>query len=191
MTASAEAYPWSSHGAYLEKETVAWIDPTPVLSLLSSSAGTARGLFSRFVTERANEGRRPEFHGKKNIDGRLLGDTFFTETILIRQDAPLERKPDMDTIIEAVKRLCGVDGERLYAQGQEHAASEGRSLAAWATLELGSGTLAELALRLRREPSTLSCAAKRMESRRRNDPEIADKISRLCRKLRQVQTFKA
>ncbi|ABK98975.1 REP-associated tyrosine transposase [Pelobacter propionicus] len=191
MTASAEAYPWSSHGAYLGKETVAWIDPEPVLSLFSSSADTARDLFSRFVTERADEGRRPEFHGEKSIDSRLLGDTFFTETILIRQDAPLERKPDMDTIIEAVKRLCGVNEKRLYAQGQEHTASEARSLAAWATLELGSGTLAELALRLRREPSTLSCAAKRMENRRRNDPEIADKISRLCRKLRQVQTFNA
>lgn len=191
ITPTAEAYPWSSHGAYLGKETIAWLDPEPVLSLLSPSADTARGLFSRFVAERTVEGRRPEFHGEKSLDSRLLGDTAFAETVLIRQNAPLERKPDTDTIIEAVTRLCGVDEERLSAQGQEHTASEARSLAAWATLELGSGKLAELALRVRRNPSTLSCAAKRMENRRRNDPEIADKISRLCRDIRQVQTFKA
>jgi REP element-mobilizing transposase RayT len=191
MTASAETYPWSSHGAYLGKESVAWIDPEPVLSLLSPSTDTARDMFSRFVAEKAVEKRRPEFHGEKNIDSRLLGDTSFAETILIRQDAPLERKPGMDTIIAAVKRLCGVDEERLCAQGQEHTSSEARSIAAWATLELGSGTLAELAHWLHREPSTLSCAAKRMESRRRNDPEIAEKISCLCRELQQVQTFKA
>ncbi len=191
ITATAEAYPWSSHGAYLGKETIAWLDPEPVLSLFSSSADTARDLFSRFVAGKADEGRRPEFHGEKNLDSRLLGDTVFAETILIRQDAPRERKPDMDTIIEAVKRLCGVDEERLCAQGQEHMASEARGLAAWATLELGSGKLAELALRVHRNPSTLSCAAKRMESRRRNAPDIAEKISRLCQEVRKVQSFNA
>jgi hypothetical protein len=191
MSATAEAYPWSSHGAYLGRETIAWLDPAPVLSLLSPTVEAAHRLFSTFVAERSAEGRRAEFHGEKSPDSRLLGDSAFVETVLLRQDIPPDRKPDMETIIEAVKRLYGVDEERLRAQGQERIASEARGLAAWATLELGSGKLAELALRLRRNQSTLSCAAKRLECRRRNNPDIAEKISRLCRDVRQVQTFNA
>jgi hypothetical protein len=39
---------------------------------------------------------------------------------------------DVNTIVEAVKKLYGIDDERFSTQGHERVISEARSLAAWA-----------------------------------------------------------
>ena len=140
--------------------------------------------------EKVADGRREEFHGEKNIDSRLLGDDNFIDVVLAKSESLPEYKPDVNTVVEAVKKLYGVDDERLRAQGQERSISEARSLAAWATLELSGGKLTELAVRVGRDPSTLTCAVRRLEKRQERDLMLADKMEKLRQDLI-VQIFKS
>jgi len=186
-----ELYRWSSHRGYLGKETHPWLDCTVVLSQFSGKSGQAAKMFATFVAGKTGEGRKGEFHGEKSIDSRLIGNDRFIEEVLVRTEAIPEKKPHVAAVVETVGRLFGVSRKQLAGQGQQRAASEGRALAAWATRELSIGTLAELSLILRRSPSSLTCAATRLEARLQTNPELAEKIGMLRQELQKVQICKA
>ena len=174
-----ENHRWSSHQAYIGKESISWLETNLILSRFSTNVRKARVKFSKFVGERLAEGRREEFHGEKNIDSRIIGDKMFVDVVLTEVESLPEQKPDVNAVVEAVKRLYVIPDERLRAQGREQVTSEARGLAAWATLELSSGKLTELAPLVGRDPSTLTCAVRRIEKRREKDPLLADKMERL------------
>ena len=186
-----EQYPWSSHRAYLGKETYPWLDCTVVLSQFSEKAGKAATMFASFVVGKTGQGHRGEFHGEKSLDSRLFGDDRFVEDVLGRTEAVPEKSPDVATVVETVERLFGMSREQLAEYGQMRTASEVRAVAAWAIRELSSGTLAELAMVLRRNPSSLSCAATRLEARLHNNQRLAKKVDVLKQELLKVQICKA
>ncbi len=186
-----EQHRWSSHRPYLGKEKIEWLEPAPVLSQFSAKTGKSCSMFATFVAERTTEGRRGEFHGEKTLDNRLFGTDQFIEEILIQAQSPSEHKPNVATVLDAVTRLYRLSTAQLAAPGQERTASEARGLAAWATRELSSGTLAELASTLKRNASTLTCAVTRLENRLERDSDLAEKVEKLKRDLHEVQIFKA
>ncbi len=186
-----EQYLWSSHRAYLGKETHPWLDCTVVLSQFSEKAGKAAKMFAGYVAGRTGEERRGEFHGEKSLDNRLFGDDRFVENVLGRAVAVPEKRPDVATVVGTVERLFGMSREQLAEYGQMRTASEVRAVAAWATRELSSGTLADLAMVLRRNPSSLSCAAIRLEARLHSNPSLAEKVNVLKQELQKVQFCKA
>ena len=186
-----EQYLWSSHRAYLGKETHPWLDCVVVLSQFSGKVDKAAKMFASFVVEKTGQGHRGEFHGEKGLDSRLFGDDSFVEDVLGRTEPVPEKMPDVATVLEKVERLFGISRERLAEYGQVRTVSEVRAVAAWATRELSSGTLAELAMILRRNPSSLTCAATRLEARLHSDPRLAKKVDVLKQELRKVQICKA
>jgi putative transposase len=60
-------YRWSSHRAYLGKESLSWLETGSILSQFSVKVRRARALFAEFVEDRVAEGRRKEFHGEKTV----------------------------------------------------------------------------------------------------------------------------
>ena len=191
ITDDPEQYQWSSHSAYLGKETLSWLHSAPVLSQISDNVGRASRIFASYVAGKRGEGRKGEFHGEKSLDYRLFGDDRFVEDILDRPEAVLEKKPDVATVVDTVVRICGTSHEQLSVHGQVRTASEARALAAWATRELSDGTLAELATILKRSPSSLTCAATRLEARLETNEGLAKKVDELRLELQQVQICKA
>jgi putative transposase len=180
-----ENYRWSSHLAYLGKESLPWLETDFVLAQFSKNVAKARIKFEAFVEARLAEGRREEFHGEKGIDSRVFGDDCFVDSVLAEVESLPERKPDVNAVVAAVKRLYDIRDDRLSAQGRERVSSEARALAAWATLELSSGKLTELARHVGRDPSTLTCAVRRIEKLREKDPLLVDKMERLRRDLQE------
>ena len=120
---------------------------------------------------------------------RFFGDNNFIDVVLAKSASLQERKPDVNAVVEAVKKLYEINEERLRAPGQERTASEARSLAAWATLELSGGKLTELSRHVGRDPSTLTCAVRRLEKRQGRNSKLADNMERLRLDLK-VQIFK-
>ncbi len=186
-----EKHRWSSHLAYLGKERLSWLETGSILSQFSMTISKARSKFAGFVGDRLAEGRREEFHGEKTIDSRIFGDDSFVDVALAKAESLPEQKPDVNAVVAAVKKLYKMGDDRLRAKGQERVASEARGLAAWATLELTNGKLTELARHVGRDPSTLTCAVRRLEKRLGQDSLLADKIERLRRELLDVQVFKS
>lgn len=191
MTDRPEKHKWSSHQSYLGKESLSWLETGSILSQFSQDVKKARALFAVFVGGHITDGRRGEFHGEKTLDSRIVGDDSFVDEVLAKAETLSEQKPDVNIVIVAVKKLYDITGDRLSARGQERVASEARGLAAWATLELSSGKLTELAKHVGRDPSTLTCAVRRLEAHRGKDAALDEKMAQLRRDLLGIQVFKA
>jgi len=183
MTDTPDAYPWSSHHAYLGRETIPWLQPETTLSLFAPEIGLARQRFARFVAEHLADGHKDEFHGKASIDSRLMGEDHFVEDVLDRTESLPAIKPCVDEVLAAVSKLYGVDIATLAAPSQERRLSEARSLAAWAVHNLTDAPLKELAVRLNREISSLSSSNRRFEQRQMIEQDGDGKISRLKQAL--------
>jgi putative transposase len=75
----AENYRWSSHRAYLGKDTLVRIDTAPVLGEFARSVAKARLGYLRFIAEGKATGHQPDYYDAQ--DQRFLGDTKFVEQI--------------------------------------------------------------------------------------------------------------
>lgn len=76
-----------------------------------------------------------------------------------------------------------ITDDSLRTQSRKRRLCEARGLTAWATVELSGGKLTELARKLGREPSTLTCVVRCTEKRDRKDPLLAEKMERLRQDL--------
>lgn len=184
LTTKPASYRWSSHRAYFGKEIIPWLNTEQVLATFAPDLTKARRLYSDFVLERVKEGHREDFHGKGSADTRVIGEDRFVETALERADSPLSRKPDLDMVIAAVRKMYGLAEEELASRGQTRLVAEARSMAAWAVQEFSSGTLTELAGRFGRDLSAVSASIRRLNERRKHDLELAEKVERLARELK-------
>lgn len=185
-----EDYPWSSHNAYLGKETISWLQAEPVLSLFSQNLVQARHQFSEFVSERRLDGHQCAFYGKGAADRRIMGEDNFVEKVLEQTENMPVQKPGIETVLDVIKQLYDLNDEYLQSPSQERKLCEARSFAAWAVHEMTDAPLTELAARVGRESSSLSASIRRLELRRRKDKAYAEKLADLKRTL-ELTVFQA
>lgn len=186
----AGEFRWSSHRAYLGRETIPWINTDFVLGHFSKDLTKARRNFREFVTGRSEDGHREEFHGKDSSDSRFIGEDSFVDEILRQEETRPCRKPDMESILAGVKKLYALTGDELAAPGQKRLPSEARMLAAWAVREMSDSTLAELAQKLGRDASAMSAAAARFDRRRKQEDDISAKAEEFRKEL-EISFFQA
>jgi REP element-mobilizing transposase RayT len=184
MAELPEVYPWSSHRSYLGIEQIPWLQPEYVLGYFSLDLEQARRRFAEFVTERNGDGHREDFYGKESSDSRLMGEDRFVENVLMQTETLPVVKPGIDLILDVIKNLYDLNDEALSSPSQVRRLSEARSLAAWAVQELTDAPLTELAIKLGREPSSLSAAIRRFELRGKDESGCAEMIARLKRELK-------
>jgi REP element-mobilizing transposase RayT len=190
MVATPEAYPWSSHRAYLGNELIPWLNTDYILSQFSPNLSKARHQFVEYVAERSKDGHQEEFYGIGSMDSRVMGEDQFVEKILEKTESLPIRKPGIEEVLQVVKKMFDLQEDEIAAPGQKRLQSEARSMAAWAVQELTDEPLARLADRLGRDPSSLSAAIRRFELRRRSNLECEEKAARLKQEL-QVAVFQA
>jgi hypothetical protein len=179
MVQSPADCPWSSHRAYLGRESIPWLTTEGVLGYFGGTQANARRLFDEYVKERINEGHRNEFHRGDGCDVRVLGEDHFVERILIKAEGIPEKKPTLDIIIRAVEQLKDLQPGELASSGQNIRIARVRSLAAWAVMELSDTTLTELAKRLGRDVTTLSSSVRRLLQRSKTDEHLKEELDRL------------
>ena len=190
MVTTAEAYPWSSHRAYLGKELIPWLNTEYILSQFTPELSKARREFAKFVTERSKDGHQEKFYGQGSLDSRVMGEDLFVENILEKTEVIPIRKPGIAEVLQVVMKIYDLQENELAAPGQKRLQSEARSLAAWAVQELTDEPLTKLAVRLGRDPSSLSAAIRRFDLRRQSEPECEKKVTRVRQDL-QVTVFQA
>ena len=190
MVEVPESYPWSSYKAYLGKELIPWLNTDYILSRFSTTLSRARRQFVEFVAERSKDGHQEEFYGKGSMDNRIMGEDQFVENVLEKTESIPVRKPGIEEVLQEIKKLYGLHEEDIVAPSQKRLQSEARSMAAWAVQELTDEPLTKLAVRLGRDPSSLSAAIRRLEQRRKNEAACEEKVARLRERL-QVAIFQA
>ena len=190
LVARPEEYPWSSHRAYLGRETIPWLTTETALAQLAGNQATARRRFGVFVTDRIDEGHREEFHRGDGSDARVLGEELFVEQALNLAEGVPVQKPSLDTIILAVTELYNLQPGELAAAGQGTRIAGARGMAAWATQELSGASLADLARKLGRDATTMSSAVRRLLQRSGRDERLAleqERMKELVNKFADLQ----
>lgn len=185
LTARPEKYWWSSHRAYLGKESLPWLETGLILTTFSTDPRKACSLFRDFVNGHIGQERSKESHGEKNSDNRILGDEYFVLGVLEEtEDIPL-KKPDLQSVLHAIETVFGPEAHQLLTTSRrDQRGFEARALAAWSTINLSNASLTELGKFCGRDESTMSCAARRIEAQKSSCPHILVKME----KLRQILT---
>ena len=160
-------YEYSGHSALMGERSCNWQQTGYVLEFFGRGLQRARQKYSQYVSEGAEQGRRPELVGGGLIrsmggweavkklrlkgqdrvkgDVRILGEGEFVEQVLARADEQFTRQHelkrrgyDIEKVEQRVCKVCGIALEELRKQGREKPRVEARSLAIyWAMRELG------------------------------------------------------
>jgi len=100
MVKSVDDYPWSSHAAYLGKETHAWLTTDFALRYFSVDRQRATMVYRNFIHEQLTYSESPLEQRNPN-DTRILGDDNFVATLLGNAWRPKSRKSLDDLTAEA------------------------------------------------------------------------------------------
>jgi len=180
-----EAWRWSGHRAYLGRAAAPWLTTDRVLSLQAPREGDARAAYAGFVAEGMGGGRRPEFHAGNGGGGRLLGNDEFIEAALAKAGERPDNPPPLDEIVAAVAAECG-PAAALAGPSRARDLSRARGLVCLLARETGAATLAEIARRFGRDPTSLTRVLANLETAAREDSALAERIARLNNTLIQA-----
>ena len=174
MVQEPGAYRWSSHRAYLGRETLSWLTTGWVLGQFASRSGTARARFAAFVSQGKDQGHSELLYGGK-ADQRIVGEDDFVKTVL---DEPVgaNTPPSLTKLIDYVCQMYDLDERSLRAPGAARAPAQARTLIAWLAIQTRAATLEELAQHFKRSASTLSHQVSRLEKISNNSPETKEAL---------------
>ena len=184
MVQTPEEYPWSGHRAYLGREIIPWLTTDWVLSLFSQKSTQARIGYRNFVDQGKDDGYQKEYHSGSAHESRVLGDDAFIDKILTNAGSKPLKRISLEDILQKVHLKYGIEEMDLKATGKNRKHSEARGVAAWLLLETGAATLSELSRVTGRDISTLSNAAKSVQSRALGNQVLADSMAELKQSLR-------
>jgi hypothetical protein len=177
-------YPWSSHRAYLGRERIPWLHLEPALGMFHDDPRVAGRLYSRFIAAGKAQGHRDEFY--ELWEQRYLGDEGFVQAVerQVRASPPTVRAVRMEEILRLVAEEFSSSVEQLSAPGQQRVAARARR---WVTLlaaEVAGERITTVAKALGRTPGSLSVGLARLRRSLQEQPEEAERMTRLAGSLR-------
>ncbi|MBU0673440.1 MAG: transposase, partial [Proteobacteria bacterium] len=174
LVKNPDVYRWSSHQAYLGKNTIPWLMTQFVLSQFAARPEKAQKLYHDFVQSGIFEARRQEFH-TGIFEGRILGDETFSESALALAEEQRSSRYSLKQIIDTVCLVYGINPELLSEPGKKQPAAMARAIVAYLVQE-EDHSLTDLGNLVRRDLSALSRAAGRIRERAAEDVEISNKL---------------
>jgi len=152
-------YRWSSHGAYLGKNSLVAVETSAVLGELAKFVGQARLAYLRFMTEGKGSGHQPDYYDVR--DQRFLGDERFVEQIgeRIRAEREIEvpgPKAKLSELLRLTAEAYGVSERELVQAGRQRKWVRARAMLVFVAREWGRASVKELGRRLHRDPSVIS-----------------------------------
>lgn len=173
MVEDAAAYRWSSHRAYIGKETLPWLTTGWVLGRFGDQASEAIRRYSFFVADGANVGTKDFQRGEKDV--RILGDDVFAERVLAGQGEG-GVSISLDDCIHVVCERYELTEADLAVKGQRRKPSEARAVIGWVARQNGGITLSEIARRFGRDVATLSLSVRRLQDRAARDEKLEGQL---------------
>ncbi|TLS67967.1 transposase [Mariprofundus erugo] len=175
MVASPEDYEWSGHRAYIGNEKIPWLTTKAVLSQFAPESDRARVMYARFVDAALDGEHKGEFHHGDD-DCRVIGDDKFVVRVMDQCGERVRDTLSVDAVIASVCREFGIESGELCGPGRKRLLAQARGVAGWLLLECGQSPLAELARRMKRDPSSLSLMVSKVVERARSDDEFSGKL---------------
>ena len=160
LVRDAADYALSSHRAYLNITTIPWLTTSLAMRMLGHRTDMARQAYRRLMFEHPDPEEGKCFERGNPDDPRVLGDRSFTSS-LPRHLRIYRSSYSLDQVIDTVVRTLGLEREEVLSRSRQRRLAMARALITWYATERGVATLAEVARRLERDPSTLFVAVER------------------------------
>jgi putative transposase len=152
-------YTLSSHNAYLGMTNVPWLSLGTAMRMLAPRLDEARNEYRRFMSD--PEGLTEDLFGNGcKDDPRVLGDRAFMQ-VIPRHLRTYRSTHSLDQVIDTVSSKLGLERSEVLSRSRQRRLALARALITWYATERGIATLAEVARRLERDPSTLFVAVER------------------------------
>jgi REP element-mobilizing transposase RayT len=182
----AEEYQWSSHRVYLRQRREPWVDVEPVLRQFGKTKKQAIAQYVAFVRAGEGEGHREDFY--QGVEGRMLGDAEFVETIKkkVGDVKPMGKRQERtqpgltwQDLVERVERETGVKKQAIFGRGRKPEQLLCKEALIYAAHEwLGMRTI-EIARRMGVDPSSCSRRYAVARERVRSDASLRHLVERL------------
>ena len=150
----------TSHLAYTGAASIPWLTTGVALQMLAPQLDQARAAYKRLMLEAPSPEETASFDRGGPDDPRVLGDATFTAAIPREQRQHL-CSYSLDQVIDSVTHFLGLERNRVLSNSRQRRLSLARAVITWYATERGVATLAEVARRLERDPSTLLVAMDR------------------------------
>jgi hypothetical protein len=168
LAPDAEDYPLSSYHAYLGSRIPAWLTTSLAMRMLGDRNDRARLAYRQLMLEEADAHSIACFDRGGPEDPRVLGGRDFM-TVVPRHQRIYRSSHSLEQVIDTVTRTLAVERDEVLSRSRQRRLAMARALIAWYATERGIATLAEVARRLQRDPSTLFVAVERYRGLR---PEL-------------------
>lgn len=180
LVKSVEQYPYSGHHCYMAGKPTEMMDPTPVLKLFGGVKA-----YRRFVQDGMADGHREDYYDVE--DQRFLGAGGFGERMRAEveeeSEQPAKRKP-LGKVVAALATKLKVSPEALRGADRSWRVSRARVLMAYVLVRYQGYGVAEVALYLGRDQTTISSLISRFSEKARQEPEVLEEAERLGRLLK-------
>jgi putative transposase len=161
-------YALSSQRAYMGMTNIPWLTTSVALRMLAQRPEQARYAYRRLMFEPLAPDEGAHFERGCEEDPRVLGDRQFMADIP-RHMRVYRSSYSLDQVIDTVSCTLGVERSEVLSRSRQRRLSLARALITWYATERGVATLAEVARRLERDPSTLFVGVERYRTLR---PEL-------------------
>ena len=161
-------YALSSQRAYLGMTQIPWLTTSVALRMLAQRPEQSRYAYRRLMFEAPALDEGAHFERGCDDDPRVLGDRQFMADIP-RHMRVYRSSYSLDQVIDTVSCTLGVERSEVLSRSRQRRLSLARALITWYATERGVATLAEVARRLERDPSTLFVGVERYRNLR---PEL-------------------
>src|ERR1700722_6745330 len=161
-------YALSSQRAYLGMTQVPWLTTSVALRMLAQRPEQARYAYRRLMFEAPAVDEGTQFERGCEYDPPVLGDRQFMADIP-RHMRVYRSSYSLNQVIDTVSCTLGVERSEVLSRSRQRRLSLARALITWYATERGVATLAEVARRLERDPSTLFVGVERYRTLR---PEL-------------------
>src|SRR6201999_8796 len=161
-------YALSSHLAYAGTANTPWLTTNVALRMLAQRPEQARFAYNKLMLETPAGGETQSFEHGGTDDPRVLGDREFM-AVIPRNMRVYRSTYSLDQVIDTVSCTLGVERSEVLSRSRQRRLSLARALITWYATERGVATLAEVARRLERDPSTLFVGVERYRNLR---PEL-------------------
>ncbi len=148
--------------------TIPWLTTGIALRMLAQRPDQARYAYRRLMFEGPTPGEGAYFDRGSDADPRVLGDREFMEAIP-RHMRVYRSTYSLEQVIDTVSCTLGVERSEVLSRSRQRRLALARALITWYATERGVATLAEVARRLERDPSTLFVGVERYRTLR---PEL-------------------
>ena len=167
-----EAYRWSSHRHYLSDSGPEWLVTDLVLGTFSTRRAAAVRQFDLFVRQGIHKTVQLDFKRGNTKKLAALVPDGYAEAVHRRGQQISEVDLTMEQAIHKVSEILDLKPADLGKPNKLRRPALGRAMLAYAGLQTGRWTLAELGRSLNRDTSSLSHASRRFEAKLNNDTQV-------------------